>query len=511
MVFSSKGNSKFFPLATPRSEEERLYARVLDKDTMSKKEALAYARIYQDLAPEDPYSLISVKRVQDFLEQILRKAAPGAYQKIITYYKVIEGDDFPKAKIKKIKKQIEDCFESSRSLKNAMMYSASFEKAANEMASKLDAPKEMSVLERVKWLRIWIVLLKDSDLFWADLNEKGLIVGPQISNRVNSLYFFPEVLIHLNNIYFSHLDDEEIILENIQNFLAAYPEEIQKEVLRFAELDYDTPYNLQLGRIRVNLKQQLFPNSCRSELSYFMTKTGIQHFTHEHLRLAVTAYRNGGLPTMPEMTSQIVDVFANFKKKNVNFYKYGEITLKGKTIELGVSSAQELEMYVILYRWLLARPDFKFGIQNKTLAEYGMDNLLADPKLAVSAWILDSGYATDESDINWDLAEIILKPNENEALFSDYFKGQISAQEVFNTIGFNTEKLARMCCSFKGLICFDKADFDRVFRRVHMFGISKSSVSDCIYVELYKFLLKTNIPCGEKRKPISMHGLRYSI
>lgn len=515
MIFSSKGNSKpkkVFPSAAPTvSKENWLYVRVIDKDIMSKREALAYARIYLDLAPADPHDSISVQRVKTFLEQVVCEENPSMYQKIMSYYEVIEDNNFSEQKAKKIKNQIEYYFQNVCSLKNAMMYSVNFEEAANQMASKLDAPEDMSILERVKWLRVWLVILKDHEFFWPELDQKRLFRGANVSNYINSINLLPEVLIHLNEIYFSCLPDEEISLEIIQDFLATYPEDVQKEVFRFAEFDSDIPYTLRFERIRINVKQKLFPNSCRSDLSFFCTKFGIKHFAPRNLELAVKAYKNGGISTLPEMEGQIVDVFNNYRKKSIVCYKYGENVFKGKTVELGVTSEHELELYAILYKWLLAHPDFRFGIENKTLEEYGMDNLLLDSKSAVSAWILDSGLAADESDINWDLAEVILKPTENESVFWDYFNGQISAQEVFNTIGFNSEKLARMCCSFKGLICFDKAEFDRVFRRVHMFGIDRSSVSDRIYVELYRFLIKTGLPCGAKRKPISSQGLRYSV
>ena len=168
-------------------------------------------------------------------------------------------------------------------------------------------------------------------------------------------------------------------------------------------------------------------------------------------------------------------------------------------------------LYVNLYKWLLDHPGFRFGEEEKTLEEYGLTTLLFDSRMAVTAWILENGYAVSDEDINWHMVGTVLNPDENSELFMDYYNGDLLSSDILKHFGFNSEKLARMCFSFKGLSLFDRAEFERVLRRVRMFGFEHSLASDKIYAQLYQYLLESDIPCGPKKKPVSSYGIRFAL
>ena len=134
----------------------------------------------------------------------------------------------------------------------------------------------------------------------------------------------------------------------VKSFVDSYPENVQEAVYRFAELDgVNRPGSAKLARIREDVKKKLFPNSWRSDTRYFMTKAGVKYIIPKHLKLAILAYKNGGTEKMPTFTTQIIDVFSpSFKRRKVTAYKYGETTIKGQHLDLGVSGEQELMMYV---------------------------------------------------------------------------------------------------------------------------------------------------------------------
>ena len=503
---------KLFPLAKSEGENEaeRLLERVIDRDKFSYNEARGYATIYQNLAPGDVSGKISIMRVKKFMEDFIKKDNPSIYKKMYIFYGLSEEGKYNEKKRSKINDLIQNYLDFIRSVENAMSYSISFEEAANKMASKLDAPEEMSVVERVKWIRLWFIVIRNQELFYNEIDGNGKIKGIDVTRKVNDMYIFPESMILLNESFLSKLDDGEIIYEMIKEFIDSYPTDVQRVVYRFAELDgLNRPDSCKLGRIREGVKKKLFPNSWRSSTSFFMCRTGIKYIIPEHLRMAVLAYKNGGISNMTAIEGEILDVYNSYKKRKVIAYKYGETQLNGNTIELGVTGEQELMMYVNLYKWLMMHPEFKFGKENKTLEEYGLAELLLDEKEIMSTWILEQGFASSEADINWNLANNILNPKENLSVFKDWYDGKISSDTVCEKIGFNSEKLARMCLSLNGLILLDKSTLSQALKRVKMFGIEHSLKSDQIYVRLYEFLKETCIPCGPKKKPIASYGIKY--
>ena len=296
----------------------------------------------------------------------------------------------------------------------------------------------------------------------------------------------------------------------IKAFIDSYPKDVQRAVYRFAELDgVNRPDSCRLVRIRDDVKKKLFPNSWRASTLFFTCVTGIKHMIPKHLKMAVLAYKNEGIANMPVFKNEIRDVFNDYKKRKVTVYKYGETQVNGRNIELGVSGEQELMLYVNLYKWLIKHPEFKFGEENKTLEEYGLSELLLDEKEIISTWILEQGFASSEDDINWDLAKTILNPKENLSIFKDWYDGKISSDTVCEKIGFNSEKLARMCLSLNGLVLLDKNTLNQALKRVKMFGLEQSLKSDKLYVGLYEFLKETRIPCGPKKRPIASYGIKY--
>ena len=500
---------KLFPLEKEGEKEvERLLERVIDRDKFSYKEARAYAIIYQNLAPGDVAGKISAMRVKKFMEEFIQKDNPSIYKKICIFYGLSE-DTYQK-KHSKINDLIQNYLDGIRSVENAMSYSISFAEAATAMAPKLDAPEEMSVVERVKWIRLWFIAIRNQEFFYNEIDGNGQIRGINITREVNNMYIFPESMILLNESFLSKLDDGEILYDMIKAFIDSYPKDVQRAVYRFAELDgVNRPDSCRLGRIREDVKKKLFPNSWRSSTSFFMCKTGIKYMISKHLEMALLAFKNGGIANMPVFKNEIRDVFNNYKRRNVTVYKYGETKVNGRDIELGVSGEQELMLYVNLYKWLVEHPDFKFGKEDKTLEEYGLADLLLNEKELVSAWILEQGFANSEEDINWEFAKIILAPKENISMFKDWYEGKLSSAEICEKIGLNSEKLARMSLSLNGLFMLDKNTLNQALKRVKMFGLEQSLKSDKIYVRLYEFLKETCMPCGPKKRPIVSYGIKY--
>lgn len=162
-----------------------------------------------------------------------------------------------------------------RSVENAMSYSISFAEAATKMAAKIDAPEEMSVVERIKWIRLWFIVIRNQEFFYNEIDGNGRNRGINVTREVNDMYIFPESMILLNESFLSKLDDGEILYDMIKAFVDSYPKDVQRAVYRFAELDgVNRPDSCKLGRIREDVKKKLFPNSWRSSTSFLCARQG---------------------------------------------------------------------------------------------------------------------------------------------------------------------------------------------------------------------------------------------
>lgn len=179
---------KLFPLAKSEGENEvdRLLERVIDRDKFSYNEARAYATIYQNLAPGDVAGKISAMRVKNFIKDFIQKDNPSIYKKMCIFYGLSE-EEYDEKKRSKINNLIQNYMDGIRSVENAMSYSVSFEEAANKMASKLDAPEEMSVVERVKWIRLWFIVIRNQELFYNEIDGNGKIRGIDVTREVNNM------------------------------------------------------------------------------------------------------------------------------------------------------------------------------------------------------------------------------------------------------------------------------------------------------------------------------------
>lgn len=485
--------------------------RIIDAEGMTEREKMALAVMYNDLSLGENNSPISVKRVKEFLETVIKVNNPSMYDRLIIFYEFFENDTRPEKKRTKEAGLISNYYESLRTLENAMIYSVGFEETAKKIAPKLDAPKEMSIIDRVKWLRVWFLVVRDHEFMFGDFNSKGQLLGLQKTSEFNHKYLAPEIMIDLEKAYFSRIPDGCIILELIQKFLSGFPKSVQDEVYRFGELDPNLTHApvWRVEHVRNLVKKPMFADgTLRAKIFTYTTLIGLEGLDVEGLKLAVNTYKNGGISTLPTTEAEIYDVFNKFKKKNVTCYELGTTSMSEKLL---LGSEHELMLYVNLYQWILEHPDFKFGKEQKTLSEYGMDNLLYSIDDAVTEWVLDCGLAQDKNDINFDSINAVLAPESNQDVFKKYASGEMSCEEVFDYFGFKSTDMARLVCSYTGLGLFNDYDFKAALKRVKMFGFDRSLQSDKLYVKVFIYLSESGISCGRSKKSIVAYRIPYAV
>ena len=381
------------------------------------------------------------------------------------------------------------------------------------MAPKLDAPEGMSVADRVKWLRLWVFIIRDQTYFWGDLDGCGKLKGKSHTAAFNQLYIYPETLMLVEKEYFSQMPDGAILYDMLLRMIKVFPQSVQDTVLHYGEIGSNVvDLSGKIEYVRNVVKKSMFEYPWLASSAFFCVKHTIANIVPERFAKAVEAHKNGGIETLPTFEYQYIDVYNDFKRRKTTAYQYATAMVHGQELIVGVTCKEELAMYVELYKWLLEHPDFKFGPECKTLKEYGLDRLLEEPldfMGGASKWILDKGFAKDEQDINWDMVNAVLKPEENKEVFGMYDKGEVSSQTIFEQFRFSTEEQAIACFCKSSKIAVRELDkMSQALRRVKMFGESSALPGDLIYLEIFKFYAKNN-PGMLGKGLVNMYGARF--
>ena len=492
---------------------ENLEKRMIhDVDGLSPFEELNLAFVYNDLMPGDVVTPISLKRVKDFLENIVKPVNESGYNKIMAYYNVL-AEPLQKNKQEKLRNAAQSVLGNFRTIENAMQYSQGFYEAAVKMAPKLDAPEDMSIVDRVKWLRLWVFIIRDQTCFWGDLDGKGKLVGKSHTAVFNQLYIYPETLMFVEKEYFSQMPDGSILYDMILRMIKLFPQSVQDAVLHYGEIGSNVSDSSgKIEYVRNFVKKKMFEHPWLASSAYFCVTRAIETVVPERFAKAIEAYKNGGIETLPMFEYPYVDVYNDFKRRKKMAYQYATTLVNGEEFKVGVTCKEELAMYVELYQWMLEHPNFKFGPEKKSIYEYGLDKLLEEPvdfRKGISEWILDMGFARDEEDINWDLVNAVLKPEENVEMFEKYVKGEILGQEVFEQFRFSAETQAVVCFSKTSKIAVREIDkMGQALKRIKMFGEISALPSDLIYLEIFRFFAKNN-PDMLGKGLVNMYGSRF--
>lgn len=256
-------NLKSSNIQTEKSQEEsdaqeleKLVKRAVEREGVSDYEVEQLVLIYKDLAPEDTESPISIKMLNEFFENVVKPASPTGYAKLRKFYNFREYT-CSEFKMRKFEIWRENFFKQFRTVEHCYQYSKGFKDMADRISKKLKAPESMGTVERCKWLRIWSVVLKDQGYHWKDV-VNGRIDINQSRWFNKNFYFTPEVMISMEKDCFENVPDGALLLEMIQNLIALYPEDLQKEIRKFGELDENVPDLdcLKAEEIRNKLKKK---------------------------------------------------------------------------------------------------------------------------------------------------------------------------------------------------------------------------------------------------------------
>ena len=477
--------------------------RIIDFEDMDEYEAKQMGLIYNNLAPDDTKNPISAKMVKDFLENIVKVQNPEAYEKIIDYY------DFKKERpdkyVKKLSIFVENIWNTYRTVEYCYMYSKGFHEFVDQYAVKVDADG-LSNIEKIKWLRLWLFIIKDQGFFWTDIKSDGKIYIKEQQEFDKEVYLFPDCMLYLKDYIDKYLTDKALNVEMLKKLIGLYPEEVQKQLYRWGEMDGSNTINmLRAGEVRMGLKRTMFPITWMSPMSLFCLNNYMKDNNPKYLEAAVVAYQNGGVENLDRIEQKGTDPFDTFKVKSFKSYEVYSSEKNGIKKVLVVNSQLELEMLVEVYKWFLEHPDLRFGEENKTVAEYGIENLFEEPEDEVTDdWFFEMDLVDSDEDISWDCFEKVIEGNEE--VMSEYLKAKTTADDVFDKIGFSSVNQARLVCNKKtSLLESEAVKMSAALKRIKMFGEAQAIKSDIIYLKLFKYMMSER-PKDLPKTMVNLYG-----
>ncbi len=484
---------------------EELMKMVVDS-TGNPKEDQNLAVFYFFLEHEEKMEerKISVQRMEAFLNSRRKE------RKLVEARKLFSADNFEALqqrdrKLERKRVELEKYLRSIRTLDNAYEYSLTIHDAIDKIAPKLDASKEMESIERTKWLsRMWFCLFRDQWYLWADFDCFGSIDFQSIGYRDNEC-IVPNSMIEMSKFFEAKVFDADISLEQLQAFVSKLPDDVQAEVYSFAELDgKNVPYNIQVSFIRA-LKRKIFPTLFKLPLYYFIGKNGMAAFRPEMLVDAIRIYTNRSLMNQPKAFEQIQT--STDRKKDLKRFVYllGYYQIGNTKKPIYVSGQMELEMYIEVYRWLQRHENFKFGLEKKTLSEYGIENLSLEFVTVdnqIQNWVMDMQFANSVDDVNMEVARQIFNNKELKVALNAYSCKMATAEEVFEKTGIKDRN--------QGIACFNsRANFGKnmenemwqSLRRIKTFGMEKALPHDKAYFALFCYCMNNEERKAQLSKP----------
>ena len=255
--------------------ENPVFKRITDGKGFKENDAKMLAIMYVDLASNDEDGEISAKMMSEFIRDTIKKEYPDEYEtKIKPYYDM--ENPMPEFKKEKAKIWVKNFWKRFRTVENAYKYSKSFRELAKRIAPKLDAPTTMGVVERCKWLRLWVFVIRDQAMYWYDV-EHGLKLNMRrIKEYDKNLELTPELMVKYEKAFFSKIPENGLMLDMLKAFISIYPEKIQKDIKAFAEFEKNDASELNAGYVRKTLKKELFPSMWISSMWCFCMKNGVK-------------------------------------------------------------------------------------------------------------------------------------------------------------------------------------------------------------------------------------------
>ena len=227
------------PNATIQTPERKIVCR----EGISKNDREAVIKLYEALVPGDKSRTINVTMIVDEAFPIFEETIGQAnFQKIKKYF----GIGCKQSKFGRSKEQeINILVEQLRTVENAQYYIDGYRALLELAAAKLkDAPEEMTMLERAKFVRMYHTIFVGYNYFAQDFkrtfNFKHGVYYLEVDYakvfKNNPIHYRPEEFFTTSKILIETFKDNTLFYDLVCMEFSSLDKKLQKEILQFAEL-----------------------------------------------------------------------------------------------------------------------------------------------------------------------------------------------------------------------------------------------------------------------------------
>lgn len=271
---------------------------ICNDQMISKSDKEGLIRLYEALVPGDKTRTVN-------LNMIMSEALP-AFEEVIgeTGLKKLKkcfGIGCKANKIGLKPQEIMALLDQVRTIENAQYYIDGYKELLEMAAAKLhDAPEEMTMLERAKFVRMYHMIFVGYFFFAQDFRRTFsfdkkcyyLSVDFQAAFKNNSMPCRPEDFFITSKILIENFPDDSLIYDLVCLELSNLDKKLQKEILQFAELRIDDEGRLVSANIAPKyqtyssiraIKHRVHPEMGVYPMEFFAYKNKIQEMPFEEI------------------------------------------------------------------------------------------------------------------------------------------------------------------------------------------------------------------------------------
>lgn len=414
--------------------------KIICKDSISKSDKEAVVKLYDALVTEEEERPINVTMIMEEGFPVFEETIGETnFKRLKKYF----GIECKPSKVGIKEQEINSLLEQLRTVENAQYYIEGYKQLLESIAAKLhDAPEEMTMLERAKFVRMYHTIFVGYYFFAQDFRRVYnyqykcyyLDVDFKAAIRDNSRPYHPEELFCTNKILIEGFNDDSLFYDLVCLELVNLDKKIQKEVLHFAELKVNE--DGRLVSVNVAPRYQTFSsirqlkNKVHSEMGaypmeLFAYKQRIDEFFFDDIYqlykiLRVTPLENFKTHTRKE---SYIEGSREVLKDRI-YYEVAE--------EFCVSGQAEIDRIIRMVEYLAG-----IGYKMKT-----SDGRICDMGLYMSAFnFLHTMKYVDISikpEREFELAEMLMARDTN-GVFELYKDGEIDEKELKSSLGIDAK------------------------------------------------------------------------
>lgn len=416
--------------------------KIVSYDKVSQSDEKAIVKFYEALVPGRETGEIDIKMITEEAFPIFEKTLGKAdFVKLKKHFGI-------RCPVKALKPaEVSALLSKLRTVENAECYISGYRELLENVSKRLwGAPEEMTVLEKAKLLRAYMIIFSDYYFFAEDYSvvsleghEPARLVNDNLAIQNNSRRLYPEELFFLYEYKISPYNEDGILYDAVAHEICRLDKKLRKEILEFAELKMEggrfisenkAPLKTGFSDIR-KLKMKVHTEPGVYPVELFSCK---QIFGEWDLGMLYYVYK----------TLKHTDIKACQKKERIlKVFEGSRIVVKDFPYfhiieDLDISGETEKERFLYFFEYL-ARENFVFNVKY-----IGDDELPETRKMEVGMFFSAikfasvMGYITEETDITreFEIATLLIKEDKDKKLLS-YLKGEISCVTLIAEFGID--------------------------------------------------------------------------